>query len=224
MFSNGNLKTPKFSIVNSQLSIPRASALIAPEHRLQQVGPGQHQGGGQEQQGQEEEAHRDPQAAVGGEGQQKGDGQLPQGQPGGVAVEGPEVQGKAGQQGEDPAGDPQGDAQQHQQPHRRHHRPVSGGVAREPAEAGVECPQDYVDIQLLTVGRERVAVTPAAELEVFEQHGDFWGCRGENRQTLVLRPGDFLVVFPEEGHRLKIAVEGPEAVSKVVFKIRVKED
>lgn len=91
-------------------------------------------------------------------------------------------------------------------------------------ETFFEYHRDYVDIQLLTAGRERVAVTPAAELEVFEQHGDFWGCRGENRQTLVLRPGDFLAVFPEEGHRLKIAVEGPEAVSKVVFKIRVKED
>ncbi len=91
-------------------------------------------------------------------------------------------------------------------------------------ETFFEAHRAYVDIQLLTQGREKVAISPAEELEEFEQHGDFWGFHGENRQTLVLKPGDFLVVFPGEGHRLKIAVGDPEAVSKVVFKIRVKED
>ena len=92
------------------------------------------------------------------------------------------------------------------------------------AETFFEAHRAYVDIQLLTQGRERVAISPAETLEEFEQHGDFWGYHGENQQCLVLKPGDFLVVFPGEGHRLKIAVDGPEAVSKVVFKIRVKED
>ena len=72
--------------------------------------------------------------------------------------------------------------------------------------------------------RRRPFSRPTGPLEEFEQHGDFWGYHGENQQCLVLKPGDFLVVFPGEGHRLKIAVDGPEAVSKVVFKIRVKED
>ena len=34
----------------------------------------------------------------------------------------------------------------------------------------------------------------------------------------------FLVVFPEDAHRIKIAVNGPETVSKVVFKVLVYEE
>ena len=58
-------------------------------------------------------------------------------------------------------------------------------------------------------------------LTLYENKGDFYGYRGDAEQSVILRPGDFLVVFPGDAHRLKIAVDQPEAVSKVVFKILV---
>ena len=45
---------------------------------------------------------------------------------------------------------------------------------------------------------------------------------GQAEQSLILKPGDFLVVFPGDAHRLKIAVGGAGPVSKVVFKVLFK--
>ena len=45
---------------------------------------------------------------------------------------------------------------------------------------------------------------------------------GAPEQSLLLEPGSFLVVFPGDAHRLKIAEGGvPEAVAKAVFKIKL---
>ena len=41
-------------------------------------------------------------------------------------------------------------------------------------------------------------------------------------QRLLLKPGDFLVVFPGDAHRLKIQKDAPAEVSKVVFKVLFK--
>ena len=38
---------------------------------------------------------------------------------------------------------------------------------------------------------------------------------------LILSPGDFLVVFPSDAHRIKMQVDGPRTVSKVVFKVKI---
>ena len=73
-------------------------------------------------------------------------------------------------------------------------------------------------------GCERVGIARPEKLEEFTQEGDFWGYRGSAEQSLVLRPGDFLVVFPSDAHRLKIAENGCQAVSKVVFKVLFKEN
>ncbi|WP_365328487.1 YhcH/YjgK/YiaL family protein [uncultured Oscillibacter sp.] len=34
-------------------------------------------------------------------------------------------------------------------------------------------------------------------------------------------PGNFLVVFPGDAHRIKMQLGGPETVSKVVLKVRI---
>lgn len=91
-------------------------------------------------------------------------------------------------------------------------------------ETFFEAHRKYLDIQLLLSGRERVDIADPATLEETEQHDDFRGLRGEAEQSVLLQPGRFLVVFPGDAHRLKIAVNGPEAVSKVVFKVLVYED
>ena len=54
--------------------------------------------------------------------------------------------------------------------------------------------------------------------------GEVYAYRGTAEQSLILRPGSFLVVFPEDAHRIKIAVDKPETVSKVVFKVLVYEE
>ena len=43
--------------------------------------------------------------------------------------------------------------------------------------------------------------------------------QGESWHSTVLKPGEFLVVFPGDAHRIKVQVDGPKTVSKAVFKV-----
>lgn len=84
-----------------------------------------------------------------------------------------------------------------------------------------EAHRRYLDIHVMLRGAERVDIAHPDGLTLFEHSGDFYGYRGDAEQSLVLRPGEFLVVFPGDAHRIKIAAGAPEAVSKAVFKILV---
>ena len=90
-------------------------------------------------------------------------------------------------------------------------------------ETFFEAHKRYLDVHLMVQGEERVELASPGGLTLFEHQGDFYAYRGEAEQSLVLRPGSFLVVFPEDAHRIKIQVNGPETVSKVVFKVLVYE-
>ena len=89
------------------------------------------------------------------------------------------------------------------------------------AETFYESHKKYLDIHVMVKGCERVDIANPEGLTLGENKGDFYGYHGDAEQSVLLRPGDFLVVFPGDAHRLKIAVDKPEPVSKVVFKIQV---
>ena len=90
-------------------------------------------------------------------------------------------------------------------------------------ETFFEAHKRYLDVHVMLKGAERVDIAHPDGLTLFEQKGDFYGYRGEAEQSLILRPGDFLVVFPGDAHRIKIAAGEPAPVSKAVFKILVYE-
>ena len=91
-------------------------------------------------------------------------------------------------------------------------------------ESFFEAHKNYLDIHLMLEGSERVEIAPPADLAEFErvEANDFYAYRGEGQYHLVLSPGDFLVVFPNDAHKIKMRVDGPETVSKAVFKVRIK--
>ena len=82
----------------------------------------------------------------------------------------------------------------------------------------------YLDIHIMVDGSERVEIAPPEALTRFEQNeaNDFYAYRGEGRYKLTLSPGDFLVVFPGDAHKIKMRADGPATVTKVVFKVRVR--
>ena len=90
-------------------------------------------------------------------------------------------------------------------------------------EAFFEAHRLYLDIHLMLSGSERVELASPAALEQFDHQGDFYAYRGEGRHSLVLSPGDFLVVFPDDAHKIKMRVDGRATVSKAVFKIKINE-
>ena len=82
----------------------------------------------------------------------------------------------------------------------------------------------YLDIHIMVDGSERVEIAPPETLTSFERNeaNDFYAYRGEGRYKLTLSPGDFLVVFPNDAHKIKMCVNTVETVTKVVFKVRIR--
>ena len=90
-------------------------------------------------------------------------------------------------------------------------------------ESVCEAHRNYLDIHIMLSGSERVEIAPPEKLTEFDrvEANDFYAYRGEGDYRLVLSPGDFLVVFPNDAHRIKMRVNGPETVTKAVFKVRI---
>ena len=77
---------------------------------------------------------------------------------------------------------------------------------------------------MMLSGSERVEIAAPADLEQFrsEPQNDFFAYHGEGRHKLVLAPGDFLVVWPEDAHKIKMYLGQPQTVTKAVFKIKIR--
>lgn len=93
-------------------------------------------------------------------------------------------------------------------------------------ESFFEAHKNYLDIHLMLEGAERVEIAPPETLTEFDrvEANDFYAYRGPAHYRLALDPGNFLVVFPNDAHRIKMELERPERVSKVVFKVRILDD
>ena len=88
-------------------------------------------------------------------------------------------------------------------------------------EAFFEAHRLYLDIHLMLSGSERVELAPPAGLTQFDHQDDFYAYHGEGRHSVILSPGSFLVVFPDDAHKIKMQVDGPSTVSKAVFKVKI---
>ena len=88
-------------------------------------------------------------------------------------------------------------------------------------ESFFEAHRRYLDIHILVEGEERVDMNRPEDLKLTDaQEGnDFYAYQGESWHSTVLKPGEFLVVFPGDAHRIKVQVDGPKTVSKAVFKV-----
>ena len=90
-------------------------------------------------------------------------------------------------------------------------------------ESFFEAHEKFLDIHLMLDGSERVEIASPADLEQFQNvpENDFYAYRGEGWQKLVLSPGDFIVVFPDDAHKIKMQLSKPAVVTKAVFKVKI---
>ena len=88
-------------------------------------------------------------------------------------------------------------------------------------ESFFEAHRRYLDIHIMVEGAERVDVNRPEDLKLTaaQEGNDFYAYQGESWHSTVLKPGEFLVVFPGDAHRIKVQVDGPKTVSKAVFKV-----
>ena len=91
-------------------------------------------------------------------------------------------------------------------------------------ESFFEAHENFLDIHMMLSGSERVEIASPAGLTQFESQpqNDFYAYRGEGAHKLVLAPGDFLVVWPDDAHKIKMMLERPETVTKAVFKVKIR--
>lgn len=87
-----------------------------------------------------------------------------------------------------------------------------------------EAHRKYLDIQVVTEGAERVEIAHPDTLTLTEHRDDFYGYTGQGEQSVILKPGNFLIVFPGDAHRLKMPMKKTgEPFTRVVFKVRIAE-
>ena len=90
--------------------------------------------------------------------------------------------------------------------------------------AHFEAHRKYIDIQYLTKGKEYIFVTalePAKqhEIQAYDKAKDIEFFDKEEYTPHLLSPDNFMVFFPEDGHKPCMKVDTNETVKKVVVKI-----
>lgn len=85
-----------------------------------------------------------------------------------------------------------------------------------------EAHRTHIDLQMVLTGEESVGVAPIGRLvaEPYDAERDLLWLTGEG-DRVTLRPGEFVLLWPEDGHMPSMAIDAPMPVLKVVFKIHV---
>ncbi len=87
-----------------------------------------------------------------------------------------------------------------------------------------EAHRRYADVHFIVEGCEKIIVgdiDSVAVVQPFSEEKDigFYTC--ESGTACILKPGDFLVCYPQDAHKVAIAIDSPAPVKKLVGKIRV---
>lgn len=85
-----------------------------------------------------------------------------------------------------------------------------------------EAHKKYADIQCVLSGSEVIAVGRLEEMQEVEAHPerDLWLYHGK-LDRLVLTPGRFILLLPQDAHAAAIALDQPGPCHKVVIKVQI---
>lgn len=105
---------------------------------------------------------------------------------------------------------------------------VSEYTTKHENEYGYEAHRQYIDIQYLIGGKEKVRFLPLEylkETKAYNKENDaaFYKEDTFKPQELLLGDGYFAIFFPQDGHMPQLCVDKPEPVKKVVIKVRIEE-
>lgn len=80
----------------------------------------------------------------------------------------------------------------------------------------------HSDIHLVLRGEERIDISFLADMayESYDEQRDFMVMKGEGKASMILKPGDFVVCYPEDVHIPGLCVTAPMDIKKAVFKLR----
>lgn len=86
-----------------------------------------------------------------------------------------------------------------------------------------EAHKKYLDLHLMLTGTEQIDLNFISNMERkdYVAKDDFLPLEGEKNSSVVLGAGDFLICYPNDGHRTAVSVGEPEKVKKAIFKLWV---
>lgn len=92
-----------------------------------------------------------------------------------------------------------------------------------PEERFWESHRKYLDVHLMLKGTEQIDLNFIRNMnqKEFVEKDDFLPMDGAENASVVLREGDFLICFPNDGHRTAVAYEEPETIKKAIFKVKI---
>lgn len=97
-------------------------------------------------------------------------------------------------------------------------------TTQSPEHKKAELHQQYIDIQMLLSGEERILfgmTDSARHCEEMHIEDDYQLCSQiADEQAMVLKPGKFVIFMPGEPHKPGCVVQAPMDIKKVVIKVR----
>lgn len=97
-------------------------------------------------------------------------------------------------------------------------------VSKEEKDCMYEAHQKYIDVHYIMEGVERIATADVSSLQIktsFSEEKDIGFYQGDESGSYLLKPGEFMVCFPSDAHKVAMMDKSPKTVKKVVVKIRV---
>ena len=103
---------------------------------------------------------------------------------------------------------------------------VSEYTTKEVNGNGYEAHCDYIDIQYLISGLEKICCLPLEYLKETKAYNKdidaaFYGEADVKHQEMIIGNGYFAVFFPQDGHMPCLCFERPVEVKKVVVKVKI---
>lgn len=100
---------------------------------------------------------------------------------------------------------------------------VSDYETRLPADAFWEAHRQHVDVQYVHQGRERIGYgrLDRFHAEPYDAGRDLTVAVGEASGFAQVSVGEFVILFPNDVHMPGLQVHGPEAVRKIVVKVKI---
>ena len=97
-------------------------------------------------------------------------------------------------------------------------------ATQSPEQKKAELHREYIDIQVLLSGEERILfgmTDSARQCEEMHVEDDYQLCSQiAAEQAMVLKPGRFVIFMPGEPHKPGCVVQAPMDIKKVVIKVR----
>lgn len=94
------------------------------------------------------------------------------------------------------------------------------------SECIFEAHRRYLDLHYIVEGTEGIATADVKTLQVqtpYDESGDIGFYRGDSDGIYYLKPGQFMICWPSDAHKVAIMAGTPAPIRKIVFKIAASQ-